>query len=156
MARWLIKSEPDVYSIDSLKKDRTTEWTGVRNFQARNFMRDSMKPGELLLFYHSNAQPPGVAGIAKVAGAPVPDVTQFDTKSEYFDDTSDKTAPRWVAARVGFVEKFANPVPLEVLKADPQLDGMALLQKGQRLSVQPVSEAHFKRVLKLAKAKTKP
>jgi predicted RNA-binding protein with PUA-like domain len=114
-----------------------------------------MKDGELVLFYHSNAAPSGVAGLARVTGAPVPDPTQFDRKHEYYDATSPKDEPRWMMRKVSFVERFAEVVPLEALKADPALAGMPLLQKGQRLSVQLVSAAHFARVLKLAGAKTK-
>ncbi|MGV3623216.1 MAG: EVE domain-containing protein [Archangium sp.] len=153
---WLVKSEPDVYPIDALKKDGHTGWTGVRNYTARNFMRDSMKEGDLVLYYHSNAEPSGVAGLAKVHGTPLPDPTQFDKKSEYFDETSSKAEPRWVMAQLAFVEKFAKFIPLEVMKADPSLTGMMLLAKGQRLSVMPVSEEHFTRVLKLAGSKVKP
>ena len=153
---WLVKSEPDVYSIAHLKKDGSTGWEGVRNYQARNTMRDDMKDGELVLYYHSNATPPGVAGVAKVLGPPRADPSQFDKKSDYYDATSDQAEPRWVMATLAFVEAFKAVVPLDVLKADPQLGGMPVLQKGQRLSVQPVSAAHFARVLKLAGAKTKP
>ena len=153
---WLVKSEPDVFSIDDFAKAKVTGWEGVRNYQARNFMRDEMQEGELALFYHSNAEPSGVAGIGRVHGAPLPDPTQFDKKSEYFDATSPKDEPRWMMRQFAFVERFDDVVPLEVLKADPKLAGMALLQKGQRLSVQPVSLEHFKRVLAVAKAKTKP
>jgi predicted RNA-binding protein with PUA-like domain len=153
---WLMKSEPDVFSITDLEKDGTTGWTGVRNYQARNFMRDEMKAGDLVLFYHSNAEPSGVAGVAKVHGAAVVDPTQFDKKSEYYDAGADKAEPRWMMAQVSFVERFAKVVPLEVLKADKALTGMPLLAKGQRLSVQPVSGPHFERVLKLAGAKTRP
>ena len=152
---WLVKSEPEVYSISDLEKDGTSGWEGVRNYTARNFMRDSMKEGDLVLYYHSNANPPGVAGLAKVHGEPVPDPTQFDKKSEYYDATSKKDDPRWMMRRIAFVEVFKEFVPLEVLKTDKSLEGMPVLQKGQRLSVQPVSEEHFVRVLKLAKAKTK-
>jgi predicted RNA-binding protein with PUA-like domain len=155
MRTWLVKSEPDVYSIDDLKRDGRTGWTGVRNYQARNTMRDEMQVGDLVIYYHSNAEPPGVAGLAKVVDAPIPDPTQFDKKSEYFDATSDKAGPRWVMAQLGFVEKFKALIPLEVLKADPKLKGLPLLQKGQRLSVQPVSAPHFARILELAGAKTK-
>ena len=123
--------------------------------KVRGFYRDEMKVGDLVIYYHSNAEPPGVAGLAKVVDAPVPDPTQFDKKSDYFDATSDKAAPRWVMAQLGFVEKFKALIPLEVLKADPKLAGLALLQKGQRLSVQPVSAPHFSRILELAGAKTK-
>lgn len=152
---WLMKSEPEVYSISDLEKDRTTGWEGVRNYTARNSMRDDMKDGDLVLYYHSNAKPPGVAGIAQVHGPPVPDPSQFDKKSEYYDATSDQADPRWMMARITFVERFAEVVPLEVLKADQALAGMPVLQKGQRLSVQPVSPEHFARVLKLARAKTR-
>jgi predicted RNA-binding protein with PUA-like domain len=152
---WLMKSEPDVFSISDLEKAGTTGWEGVRNYQARNFMRDEMKEGELVLFYHSNAEPSGVAGVAKIHGSPIPDPTQFDKKSDYYDATSPKDEPRWMMAHVRFVERFAKVVPLEVLKADKTLEGMPLLAKGQRLSVQPVTPAHFARVLKLAGAKTR-
>ncbi|MBL8910914.1 MAG: EVE domain-containing protein [Archangium sp.] len=154
MSFWLMKSEPDVFSIDDLKKARVTGWEGVRNFQARNYMRDSMKEGELVLFYHSNGDPSGVAGVAKVHGAPIPDPTQFQKKHEYYDATSPKDDPRWMMRQVEFVERFDAVIPLEVLKADPKLSGMPLLQKGQRLSVQTVTPAHFARVLELAKSKT--
>jgi predicted RNA-binding protein with PUA-like domain len=152
---WLVKSEPEVYSISDLEKDGTSGWEGVRNYTARNFMRDDMKEGDLVLYYHSNANPPGVAGLAKVHGEPVPDPSQFDKKSEYYDATSKKDDPRWMMCRIAFVEVFPQFVPLEVLKADKALAGMPVLQKGQRLSVQPVSAEHFTRVLKLAKARTK-
>jgi predicted RNA-binding protein with PUA-like domain len=151
---WLMKSEPDVFSIVDLKKARVTGWEGVRNYQARNFMRDEMKKGDLVFFYHSNGEPPGLAGLARVDGTAVPDPTQFDQKSEYYDATSPKHEPRWMMVTVRFVEAFKELVPLAVLKADPALAGLALLQKGQRLSVQPVSEAHAKRLLALAGAKT--
>jgi predicted RNA-binding protein with PUA-like domain len=153
---WLMKSEPSVYSIEKLEQDGTSGWEGVRNYQARNFMRDDMREGDLVLFYHSNASPPGVAGVAKVWGPAMPDPTQFDTKSPYYDETSTKQAPRWVMAQLAFVERFKAVVPLEVLKADPALEGMAVLAKGQRLSVQSVTFAHFARVLSLAHSRTKP
>ncbi len=157
MARnhWLMKSEPDVYSITDLKRDKVTGWEGVRNYQARNFMRDGMKPDDLVLFYHSNANPPGVAGVAKVVGPPVVDPSQFDPKSHYRDVDSPPDAPRWIMVNVGFVEAFAQVVPLETLRKDPALAGMPLLQKGQRLSVQPVGPKHFAHVLKLAGARTR-
>ena len=119
-------------------------------------MRDDMKEGDLVLYYHSNARPSGVAGVAKVHGAPVPDPSQFDKKSEYYDPGSKKDDPRWLMARIAFVERFIDVVPLDVMKADKLLTGMPLLQKGQRLSVQPVSAEHLGRVLKLAGAKTRP
>lgn len=150
---WLVKSEPEVFSIDDLARDRVTGWEGVRNFQARNFMRDAMKPKDLVLFYHSRAEPPGVAGLAKVHGAPLADPTQFDPKSEHYDPTSRRDEPRWMMVQLEFVEKFKRLVPLEALKADPKLKGLALLQKGQRLSVQPVSAEHLRHILSLAGSK---
>lgn len=151
---WLMKSEPEVYSIDDLRADGSECWEGVRNYQARNFMRD-MAEGDLALFYHSNAKPPGVAGICKIARTAYPDDTQFDEKSNYYDPKSKKEDPRWSMVDVAFVEKFDELVPLETLKNDPNLQGMRVTQKGSRLSVQPVDKAHFKRVLKLAAAKTR-
>jgi predicted RNA-binding protein with PUA-like domain len=153
MKHWLMKSEPDVFSIDDLKRVKRTGWDGVRNYQARNSMRDEMQLGDLVLYYHSNAEPSGVAGVAKVVELAQPDPTQFDKKSEYFDPTSSKTNPRWVMVSVGFVERFPSVVPLAALKADPSLAGMGVLQKGQRLSVMPVSAAHFQRVLQLGRQK---
>ena len=152
---WLVKSEPGVYAVGDLERDGVTGWEGVRNYEARNSMRDLMRPGELALFYHSNAKPSGVAGVAKVAGLPVADPSQFDSTSEYFDPGSDPQAPRWVMARLAFVERFPALVPLEQLKAERALSGLALLQKGQRLSVQPVAPEHFAHVLRLAGAKTR-
>jgi len=147
---WLMKSEPDVYSIDDLARDRSTAWEGVRNYTARNFMRDEMALADRILFYHSNAEPPGVAGIAEVVGLAEADATQFNPKSEYFDAAATRQAPRWLAVRVGFVSKLPRLVPLDVLKADRSLSGMLVVAKGQRLSVQPVAEAHYHRVLSLA------
>jgi predicted RNA-binding protein with PUA-like domain len=149
MRHWLIKSEPDVFSIDDLVKVKREPWTGVRNYQARNSMRDDMKPGDLALFYHSNAVPPGVAGIARVAGAPYPDPTQFDPESEYFDPKATKEAPRWMLVDFEFVAKFPAYVPLQQMKEDAALEGMAVLQKGTRLSITPVESKHFKRLCKL-------
>lgn len=153
--RWLIKSEPEVYGIADLERDAHTAWEGVRNYQARNFMRDGMRAGDLVLFYHSNAEPSGVAGVARVHGPALPDPTQFDSASEYFDATSSPREPRWMMVPFAFVERFAEVVPLEVLKADASLAEMLVTQKGQRLSVQPVGGEHFARVLALAGAQTK-
>ncbi|AKF10524.1 EVE domain-containing protein [Sandaracinus amylolyticus] len=155
MKLWLMKSEPDVFSIQDLARDRTTTWEGVRNYQARNFMRDDMKVGDLVLYYHSNADPSGVAGVARVAKLAYPDPTQFDPKSEYYDEGSPKDDPRWLMVDVEFVEAFDEVVSLDRLKSDKALDGMLVIKKGQRLSVQPVEKKHFARVLKLAGAKTK-
>jgi predicted RNA-binding protein with PUA-like domain len=137
MNYWLIKSEPSVYSIDDLERDGSSSWEGVRNYQARNFMRDGMKKGDLCLFYHSNAEPPGVAGVCRVKTEAAPDTT-----------TKEKG---WVMVDVEFVEKLKRFVPLDELKADKKLQGMLVIQKGSRLSVQPVAKAHFDQVVKLAR-----
>ncbi|MBM4358352.1 MAG: EVE domain-containing protein [Deltaproteobacteria bacterium] len=152
---WLVKSEPSVYAIDALEQDGRTAWTGVRNYQARNFMRDDMKVGDLVLFYHSSTEPPGVAGLAKVVSDPYPDPLQFDAKSEYFDPASTVAEPRWQLVDLGFVERFPRPVTLTALKGEPSLAGMLVLQKGQRLSVQPVDAGHFGKVLAMAGARTR-
>lgn len=149
MRHWLIKSEPDVFSIDDLQRVGREPWSGVRNYQARNFMRDVMRPGDLALFYHSNATPPGVVGVAEVVGAPYPDPTQFDPESEYFDPKASVAQPRWMLVDFGFVAKFPSPVTLQRLRDDPPLEGMLVLQKGTRLSITPVEAAHFKRVCEL-------
>ncbi|MGB5192228.1 MAG: EVE domain-containing protein [Polyangiales bacterium] len=154
MKLWLMKSEPDVYSIDDLARDGTESWEGVRNYQARNFMRE-MAEGDLVLFYHSNAKPPGVAGVCRIRCEAYPDDTQFDEKSQYYDAKSKKEDPRWSMVDVEFVEKFDEEISLQAMKDDRALEGMRVTQKGSRLSVQPVDKKHFKRVLKMAKAKTK-
>lgn len=146
---WLIKSEPDVFSIDDLKRVKREPWNGVRNYQARNFMRDGMKVGDLALFYHSNATPPGVAGVAKVVSEAYPDATQFDPQSEYFDEKATKEKPRWQLVDFGFVGKFPAYVPLEEMKNEPALEGMVVLQKGSRLSITPVDKKHFDKVCKM-------
>lgn len=152
MARkyWLMKSEPDVYSIDQLESDGTTCWEGVRNYQARNFMRDDLKLGDGVLFYHSRSDK-AIVGIAKVSREGYPDHFQFDKKHKYFDAKAKKEDPRWIMVDVEFVAKLDKPLELAELKEDPALEGMPLLARGQRLSVQPVDEKHFKHVLKLAK-----
>lgn len=149
MKYWLMKSEPDVYSIDKLSKDKTTPWEGVRNYQARNFMMKDMELGDLVLFYHSNAEPPGVAGIAKVSKIAFPDKTQFDKKSEYFDAKATKEKPIWFCVEVEFVSKFKNLVSLSDLRDNEKLSDMVVLQKGSRLSVQPVDKKHFDIVKKM-------
>jgi predicted RNA-binding protein with PUA-like domain len=151
---WLMKSEPDVFSIEALEKKKSEGWDGVRNYQARNFMRE-MREGDLVLFYHSNAKPSGVAGIATIVGEARPDPTQFDPKSDYYDAGATREEPRWDLVEVGFVERFEDVIPLETLKADAKLEGMVVTRKGSRLSVTPVEKPHFERVLKLAGAKTR-
>lgn len=143
MKYWLLKSEGDCYSIDDLKRDKKVAWTGVRNYQARNFMRDDMKVGDMILFYHSNAKPNGVYGIAKVASTPYPDPTAFDEKDEHFDPKSKKDMPTWILVDIAFVSKFKEPISLDEIKIDPRLEGMVVRQTGSRLSVMPVSEKHF-------------
>ena len=151
---WLMKSEPGTYSIEDLARDGTEPWDGVRNYQARNFMRD-MAEGDLAIFYHSSANPPGAVGVCRIGREAYPDATQFDKKSPYFDPKSQKDDPRWSLVDVEFVEKFDEPISLSALKGDSSLEGMLVTQKGSRLSVQPVEKKHFKRVLKVAGAKTK-
>lgn len=147
---WLLKSEPHVFSIDDLAARKSTPWEGVRNYTARNSMRDAMKIGDLAIFYHSSAEPPAAVGLARVCSAPYPDPTQFDKKSPYYDPKATRAAPRWILVDVAFVEKFPAPLPLARLKEDPALKEMLVVQKGQRLSVQPVAPGHFARVLELA------
>jgi predicted RNA-binding protein with PUA-like domain len=149
MNYWLIKSEGDCYSIDDLKRDKKTAWEGVRNYQARNFMKD-MKAGDPILFYHSSSKPTGVYGLAKVAGVPHADLSQFKKNSEYFDAKATQDKPIWYCVDVAYVSKFAEPLPLDAIKFDPMLKGMLVGQQGSRLSVQPVLEKHFKHIIKKA------
>ena len=140
MNYWLIKSEPSCFSIDDLKNspDQCSPWDGVRNYQARNFMRDTMRIGDKLFFYHSNCKVPGIVGVAEVASNAYPDFTAFDPNSEHPDLTSSPEHPRWFMVDVHFVAKFKNIISLESLKQYPQLEEMQLLRKGNRLSVLPV------------------
>lgn len=149
MKYWLMKSEPDVYSLDTLAKEKTTWWEGVRNYQARNFMMKEMSVGDGVLFYHSNAEPPGVAGLARVSAPAQPDKTQFDKKSEYFDKKASLEKPQWYCVQVEFVAKFKKPVTLQQLRDEKALAEMLVIKKGQRLSVQPVDKKHFEIIKKL-------
>jgi predicted RNA-binding protein with PUA-like domain len=149
---WLMKSEPETFGIDDLARVRVEPWTGVRNFQARNHMR-AMQVGDEVLFHHSNATPPGVAGLARVVRTGVVDETQFDPKSPYFDPTASRDEPRWDCVDVEFVEKFPRYVSLDELRETPGLEDMLLLRRGMRLSVQPVTAAEFKVIVKLGHAK---
>jgi len=151
---WLIKSEPDCYSIDDLKRDGEADWSGVRNYAARNFMRDHMKPGHLILYYHSGGDAgsePAVVGIAKVNGNAQPDRTALDSSDDHHDPKSSKDDPIWMLVEVKFVEKFQQPVTLKQLKAAPKLAKMLVLQRGQRLSIMPVSAEHFQIVRTMGK-----
>ncbi len=139
---WLLKTEPSSYSIDDFKKEKKTSWTGVRNYQARNFIR-SMKKGDLFLFYHSGDNPPAVTGIGKVLADAYPDPTQFDTKDSHFDPKATKEKPLWSTVDVGFKQKLKEPFGLPLIKADSSLKNMMVAQRGSRLSVQPVLEKHF-------------
>lgn len=150
--RWLMKSEPSVYSLDDLARDGTTGWEGVRNYQARNLLRDDARVGDLVLFYHSNADTIGVVGLARICRAGYPDPTQFDPAHRYHDPKADPANPRWVRVDLAFEEAWAGVVTLDALKADPALDGMLVTRKGQRLSVQPVEAAHFDHVVALGRA----
>jgi predicted RNA-binding protein with PUA-like domain len=152
---WLMKSEPDVYSIDDLKRDRKTMWDGVRNYQARNLMRDDMSVGDPVLFYHSNAKPMCIAGLAEVASKSYPDPSAFDRKDKHYDPKSDPENPTWMLVDVKHVATFEAPLTRETLAAEPALADMMLLRRGSRLSVQPVTAAEFKVVQALAKRAAK-
>lgn len=147
---WLFKSEPDVYSIDDLKKEKKTYWEGIRNYQARNLLRDTVKKGDQVFFYHSNAKPPGIAGIAEVVKEGYPDHTQFDEREKYFDPKSKKDDPRWFMVDVKFIKKFKNLISLDQLKNNPALDEMMVTKRGARLSIQPVTLKEWNTVLKLS------
>ena len=140
---WLLKSEPESYSIDAFARDKKTLWTGVRNYQARNFMMTSMQPGDRFLFYHSNAVPSAIVGHGKVLRANLPDSTALDADSDYHDPKASSDHPIWFCAEVGFLEKFKIPLALAEMRELPALKEMALLQKGQRLSVLPVTAKEF-------------
>ena len=155
MQFWLMKSEPDVFSIDDLERVGREGWDGVRNYQARNFMRDTMRIGDRVLFYHSNARPPGVAGIAEVAAEAYPDPTQFDPESGYFDPKATERTPRWFQVDLRFVEKLPRLVSLAEIKAEPALSDMKLVQRGNRLSIMPVEEAEYERIIAMAHAEAK-
>lgn len=148
---WLLKSEPDSYSIDDLNKDGKTLWEGVRNYQARNFMTQTMQENDLALFYHSSAEPTGIVGLAQITKVNVVDQLQFQKKSEFFDPKATKDKPIWYCAEVKFVKKFKSVIELSELKKHQELSQMKVLQRGQRLSVQPVSEAEYQFISTLIK-----
>jgi predicted RNA-binding protein with PUA-like domain len=146
---WLMKSEPDVFSIADLQAKGTSCWDGVRNYQARNYMRDQMRVGDLVLFYHSNANPSGVAGLARVCSAAYPDHTALDPKSDYHDPKASRENPIWMMVDVEFISTFRRFVSLDELKAEKALADMLVLRPGQRLSIQPVEARHFERVVEM-------
>jgi predicted RNA-binding protein with PUA-like domain len=157
MRYWLLKSEPDVFSFADLKTrpKKTEPWNGVRNYQARNFMRDDMQEGDLALFYHSSCAEPGVAGIIRITRAAYPDSTQFDPLGEYYDASSKPEAPRWLMVNVTWEQDVPQFVHLAQLRDDPALADMLILRRGNRLSITPVEETHFKHICRLGGVKLK-
>ncbi|CAA0117995.1 EVE domain-containing protein [Zhongshania aliphaticivorans] len=151
MAYWLMKSEPDTFSLDDLRSrpDSTEHWDGVRNYQARNMMRDQMKRGDKIFFYHSSCPVPGIAGIAKVVREASPDGSAQNPESRYYDPKASADNPRWFMVDVKFERKFKRLLPLSELKAEPALAEMALLKKGNRLSIMPVSEDEWQQILSM-------
>lgn len=149
MNHWLFKSEPESYGIDRLEREGKTEWSGVRNFQARNLMLE-MNVGDRGFFYHSSTKPPGIVGVCEVTREGYPDFTQFDPKSDYYDRTAKPDAPKWMMVDVRFVRAFAHIITLEELRGMPELIGMPLLRRGQRLSVQPVEKHYWDAILRVA------
>jgi len=152
MRYWLFKSEPDCFSIDDLRaRHRSTEhWDGVRNYQARNMLRDEVKKGDQVLFYHSNCAPPGIAGIAEVVKDGYPDFTAWDPRGEHFDPKTDPEKPRWYMVDVKFVERFPQVISLDQLKQNPKLQNMQVLRRGNRLSITPVSKEEWNAILKMS------
>ncbi len=149
MAYWLMKSEPDAYSIDDLERDGREPWDGIRNYQARNMMRDDMTIGDDVFFYHSNCKEVGIVGLMKVASEPYPDPTQFDKKSKYYDPKSDPDNPRWCLVDVEFVRKLERTITLAEIKEAKGLDGLILTRKGNRLSIMPIEKKHWDKLLRL-------
>jgi predicted RNA-binding protein with PUA-like domain len=152
MKYWLMKSEPDVFSIDRLRQmpRKTEHWDGIRNYQARNFMRDEMKKGDLAFFYHSNCEEPGIVGIMEIVSSAYPDHTAFDAKQKYYDAKSTPDNPRWMMVDVKFKKKFKHNVSLSALKEQKKLSKMRLVQRGNRLSILPVTVSEWQFILKMA------
>lgn len=140
---WLLKSEPNAYSIDDLKSDRVTHWDGVRNYQARNFMRDQMKVGDLCFFYHSNTDPVGIVGVCEVVKESYPDFTAFDPEDPHYDPKSDPDNPRWMMVDVKFKKKFSETLTLKALREATEISEMMILRKGNRLSITPVTPGEW-------------
>ena len=151
MQYWLMKSEPDVYGIDDLRKDKTDHWEGIRNYQARNFIRDDMAKGDLAFFYHSSCDEPGITGVMKINKTAYPDFTAFDPEAKYFDPKSDPDNPRWFMVDVRYVRKLKRNLSLKELKLHEPLSNMRLLQRGNRLSIMPVAEHDWNYILELEK-----
>ncbi len=153
MKYWLFKSEPNVYPIEAMLKEKgkTTFWDGVRNYQARNIMRDEMKKGDLAFFYHSRVKPMAIVGVVEIVKEGYPDHTQFDAEDSHYDPKATQDSPRWYMVDIKLKEIFDRPLTLVELKAEEKLDGLALTAKGSRLSVQPVSKKHFDHICKMAK-----
>ena len=149
MAHWLMKSEPEAFGIDDLKRVRREPWDGVRNYQVRNMMRDDMRKGDLAFFYHSNCDEPGIVGIMTIASQAYPDPTQFDLDSKYYDPKSDPDAPRWLLVDVRYKRKLKRNITLKELKSHPELVDLPLVKRGNRLSVMPVSEHDWEFILSL-------
>ncbi len=151
MRYWLMKTEPSVYGLDDLasQPNQTDHWDGVRNYQARNMMRDEMGRGDLVFFYHSSCAEPGIVGIAEIVREAYPDHTAFDPESKYYDPKSDPGNPRWYMVDVRFVRRLARTIPLSELKGRPELDGFPLIRRGNRLSIMPIDPAHWEFVLSL-------
>lgn len=151
MKYWLVKSEPNVFSIDDLakSKNKTTYWDGVRNYQARNYMRDEMKIGDQVIFYHSNSEPPGAAGICEVVKEGYPDFTAFDPEDPHYDPKSKKDNPAWMMVDVKLVKKFSSFVSIDDMRSNGKLQKMQLLQRGNRLSVMPVTKEEFGEIVKM-------
>ncbi len=148
---WLVKTEPDTYSIENLKEEEWTRWDGVRNYQARNFMRDDMKTGDRVLIYHSNIKDPVISGEARVCSESYPDPTQFDERSDYYDEKARENEPRWFLVDLCYVKTFKRAVTRSELKDDPVLSTtLPVLQKGNRLSIQPITKDHYDRIKKLS------
>jgi predicted RNA-binding protein with PUA-like domain len=148
MKYWLMKSEPEEFSIDDLKRDKTSLWTGVRNYQARNFMMKDMSVGDRILFYHSSCDVPGVVGLAQVSKPAVEDPLQFDKKSKYYDPKATKDKPIWFCVEVKFLEKFKNPYTLSEIKTNSKLKDMLVIKRGMRLSIQPVEKKDYELIQK--------
>ena len=149
MTYWLMKSEPDAYSIDDLERDKTEPWDGIRNYQARNLIRDDMSIGDEVIFYHSSCKEPGAVGLAKIVSDAYPDPTQFDSRSKYYDPKSPEENPRWLLRDVMFVRKLTRNITLKEIKTHPGLADFRLVQRGNRLSIFPVDKKHWDLLLSL-------